>query len=53
MLTHKHNNRGGCAAAESHYAPRRVRGPNLQPQGSLTRSLPRWSPTTKVISTSR
>src|SRR5882757_3227137 len=42
MLTHKHNhNRGGYAAAESHYAPRRVREPHLQPQGSLTRSLTR------------
>ena len=42
MLTHKHNdNGGGCAATDSDYAPRRIRGPHLQPQGSLTRSLPR------------
>jgi hypothetical protein len=42
MLTHKHNhNRGGYAAADSLRAPRRVRGPHLQPQGSLTRSLTR------------
>jgi len=45
MLTHRHNhNGGGEAAAESHYAPRRVGGPHLQPQGSLTRS-PRRRPT--------
>jgi hypothetical protein len=42
MLTHKHNhNGGGYAAAASLRAPRRVRGPHLQPQGSLTRSLTR------------
>jgi len=36
MGTHKHNdNGGGCAAAECLFAPRRVRGPHLQPQGSL------------------
>jgi hypothetical protein len=40
MLTYKHtHNGGGYAAAESHYAPRRVRRPHLRPQGSLTRSL--------------
>jgi hypothetical protein len=42
MLTHRHNdNGGGDAATDSHCAPRRIRGPHLQPQGSLTRSLPR------------
>ena len=42
MLTHRHNhNGGGCAAAGCFRAPRRVRGPHLQPQGSLTRSLTR------------
>jgi hypothetical protein len=42
MLTHRHNdNGGGDAAADSDCAPRRIRGPHLQPQGSLTRSLPR------------
>jgi hypothetical protein len=49
MLTHKHkhkhkHNGGGFAAAEALLAPRRVRGPHLQPQGSLTRS-PRRRPT--------
>ena len=32
---------GGYAAAGSLLAPRRIRGPHLQPQGSLTRSLAR------------
>src|SRR5882757_10378162 len=42
MLTHKRNdNGGGCAAAGCLLAPRKVRGPHLQPQGSLTRSLTR------------
>ena len=42
MLTGWHNdNEGGYAAADSPCAPRRIRGPHLQPQGSLTRSLPR------------
>lgn len=42
MLTHRHNdNGGGDAATDSHCAPRRIRGPHLQPQRSLTRSLPR------------
>ena len=45
MLTHRHNhNGGGCAATDCFRAPRRVRGPHLQPQGSLTRS-PRRRPT--------
>ncbi len=45
MLTlAKHRNGGGCAAAAPHFAPRSVRGPHLQPQGSLTRSLPRRPP---------
>lgn len=42
MLTHRHNdNGGGAAATDPPCAPRRIRGPHLQPQGSLTRSLPR------------
>jgi hypothetical protein len=42
MITHGHtNNGGGYAAAEYHFAPRRIRGPHLQPQRSLTRSLTR------------
>ena len=42
MLTGWHNdNEGGYAAADSPCAPRRIRGPHLQPQGSLTRSRPR------------
>jgi hypothetical protein len=42
MLTGGHNdNGGGCAAAQSHDAPRRIPGPHLQPQGSLMRSLTR------------
>jgi hypothetical protein len=45
MLTHKHNdNGGGYAAAERLFAPRRVRGSHLQPQGSLTRSPRRRPP---------
>jgi hypothetical protein len=42
MITCGHtDNGGGYAAAEYHFAPRRVRGPHLQPQRSLTRSLTR------------
>ena len=42
MLTHRHkDNGGGYAAPGSFLAPRRIRGPLLQPQGSLTRSLSR------------
>ena len=42
MITRGHtDNGGGYAAAEYHFAPRRVRGPHLQPQRSLTRSLTR------------
>jgi hypothetical protein len=45
MLTHGHkHNGGGYAAAGAVLAPRRIRRPHLQPQGSLTRSLPRRPP---------
>jgi hypothetical protein len=48
MLTHEHSdNGGGCAAADPDFAPRRVPGPHLQPQGSLTRS-PRRRPSTAL-----
>lgn len=37
MITRGHTDNGrGYAAAEYHFAPRRIRGPHLQPQRSLT-----------------
>src|SRR5437899_1850798 len=42
MPASTHNDSGGgYAAAEPDHAPRRIRGPHLQPQRSLTRSLTR------------
>jgi hypothetical protein len=44
MLTGRHNNNGGGYAAAAPLRAAQVTGPPLQPQGSLTRSLPRRPP---------
>ena len=41
MLTDRHNDNGGGYAAAAPLRAAQVTGPPLQPQGSLTRSLPR------------
>jgi hypothetical protein len=41
MLTDRHNHNGGGYAAAAPLRAAQVTGPPLQPQGSLTRSLPR------------